>query len=67
MSDYRCDRCQWCDPGPPGPFGHCRKDTPRIVQGGTVAVWPLVRPEDWCGHFSPKRAEPWTATTLETK
>ena len=63
MSGYRCDRCQWCDRDGSG-FGRCRKDTPRIVEGGVLATWPLVQPHDWCGQFSPKRHAPWTATVL---
>lgn len=63
MADYRCDRCRWAGHVSYEPTAMaCRKDTPRIVEGGRVAVWPLVQPTDWCGHFTPRRQHPWTVT-----
>jgi hypothetical protein len=60
---YQCVRCQWFDGV--ASRGLCRKDSPRIIEAGRMAVWPLVVDADyqWCGHFSPKRHAPWTATT----
>jgi hypothetical protein len=29
--------------------------SPRLL--GTIAVWPEVRPEQWCGHHSTNRIE----------
>ncbi len=59
-SSYQCARCQFFD-------GVCRKNPPRIVEGGRMAAWPIIaNPSlDWCGQFSPKRHAPWTATTVE--
>lgn len=66
MSSYRCDRCQWATPVEDVAFLRiCRKDTPTLHASGTIGYWPMVRQDDWCGQFSPKRSAPWTATTVE--
>ena len=57
----RCDGCKWMSKRDSGKdFGECKRHPP--VRAGMVnaytydhlGVWPLVRPDDWCGEFQAK-------------
>ncbi len=59
---YACARCVWAQPLSfvADNFTHlCRKDPPQLAPklGGRAGFWPLVRAEDYCGQFTPKRED----------
>lgn len=56
---YACARCAWAEAVSfPKEYAYrCRKDTPVMLQerSGLAGQWPLVRAEDFCGQFTPRR------------
>ncbi len=55
--DEDCDQCRFHI------AGMCRRMPPAAHDGGRIcglpiAVWPLVRPEDWCGEFRRRTPDP---------
>lgn len=55
--DENCDQCRF------HLAGMCRRMPPAAHDGGRIgglpiAVWPLVRPEDWCGEFRRRTPDP---------
>jgi len=56
----KCEDCRWFSNDADhvkGPGGECRLRAPRaaLEAGCSVAVWPPVRPEDFCGDYEQRR------------
>jgi hypothetical protein len=48
-----CHECSYFDDT------HCRYNPPVLAADyGLKGCWPRVRPDDWCGRYSPRETQP---------
>lgn len=54
MSHPRCSSCRFFQREARANDGLCRRNTPRLNEGGTMGRWPCVYDTDWCGEWQAK-------------
>lgn len=57
LANARCESCLWLDTSAqsdraePDTTGMCRRRPPAVDDRTSLAMWPLVDLDDWCGDW----------------
>ena len=55
-----CSTCEYSQAVKDADYGECRRHAPPAISfrdAAALAIWPRVKPTDWCGDYETRRRQ----------